>query len=148
MSIITVTPIRNLALLLDTAGQRQDAIDRAEKRGKLDQSEWAAASRVWSRQQEAISCAIIAEPPQNFDDVLAVLAELASRHDLIMGQGGDAAARELRDLHEMTAVAVKNCASRLARLFRPEVEPTEAQHQTFVWLSKQVERWLPSMEGR
>lgn len=142
------TPIRNMVLMLDTIAQRQDAIEAAEKRDDLCHEEWAPASRVWSRQQEALSCAIIAEPPQTFDDVLAVLTELAGRHDLITGQGEDATARELRDLGEMTAVAVKNCALRLAALFRPDDEPTEAQHQTLVWVSKQVEHWLPKTEAR
>ena len=145
---MTTTPIRNLVLMLDTASQRQDAIDVAEKRDDLSHAEWAPASRVWSRQQEALSCAIIAEPPQTFDDVLAVLTELVGRHDLITGQEEDATARELRDLGEMTAVAVKNCALRLAALFRPDEEPTEAQHQALAWVSKQVEQWLPKQEGR
>lgn len=145
---MTTTPIRNLVLMLDTASQRQDAIDVAEKRDDLSHAEWAPASRVWSRQHEALSCAIIAEPPQTFDDVLAVLTELAGRHDLITGQGEDATARELRDLGEMTAVAVKNCALRLAALFRPEGEPTDAQRQALVWVSKQVEQWLPQPKGR
>ncbi|NNG59805.1 hypothetical protein [Sphingomonas paucimobilis] len=145
---MTTTPIRNLVLMLNAAAQRQDAIEAAEKRDDLSREEWAPASRVWSRQQEALSSAIIAEPPQTFDDVLAVLTELAGRHDLITGQGEDATARELRDLGEMTAVAVKNCAVRLATLFRPDDEPTEAQHQALVWVSKQVEQWLPQAEGR
>lgn len=145
---MTTTPIRNLVLMLNAAAQRQDAIEAAEKRDDLSREEWAPASRVWSRQQEALSSAIIAEPPQTFDDVLAVLTELAGRHDLITGQGEDATARELRDLGEMTAVAVKNCAVRLAALFRPDDEPTEAQHQALVWVSKQVEQWLPQAEGR
>lgn len=144
---MTTTPIRNLVLMLDAAGQRQDAIEAAEKRDDLSREEWAPASRVWSRQQEALSCAIIAEPPQSFDDVLAVLTELAGRHDLITGQGDDATARELRDLGEMTAVAVKNCAARLAVLFRPDEAPTAAQHQALVWVSRQVEQWLPKPEG-
>lgn len=142
------TPIRHLSLMLDAAAQRQGAIDAAEKRDDLSRNEWAPASRVWSRQQEALSCAIIAEPPQTFGDVLAVLTELAGRHDLITGQGEDATGRELRDLGEMTAVAVKNCALRLAALFRPDEEPTEAQHQALVWVSKQVGQWLPKQEGR
>ena len=141
------TPIRHLSLMLDAAAQRQGAIDAAEKRGDLSRDEWAPSSRVWSRQQEALSCAIIAEPPQTFDDVLAVLTELAGRHELITGQGEDATGRELRDLGEMTAVAVKNCALRLAALFRPDEEPTEAQHQALVWVSKQVEQWLPIPGG-
>lgn len=145
---MTTTPIRNLVLMLDAAGQRQDAIEAAEKRDDLSREEWAPASRVWSRQQEALSCAIIAEPPQSFDDVLAVLTELAGRHDLITGQGDDATERDLRDLGEMTAVAVKNCAARLAALIRPDEEPTGAQHQALVWVSRQVEQWLPKPEGR
>lgn len=145
---MSATPIRNLVLMLNATAQRQDAIEAAEKRDDLSREEWAPASRVWSRQQEALSCAIIAEPPQSFDDVLAVLTELAGRHDLITGQGEDATPRELRDLGEMTAVAVKNCAVRLAALFRPDEEPTEAQHQALVWVSKQVGQWLPQTEGR
>ncbi|WP_156455540.1 hypothetical protein [Sphingomonas sp. CCH5-D11] len=140
---MTTTPIRNLVLMLDAASQRQDAIEQAEARDDLTREEWVPASRVWSRQQEALSCAIVAEPPQTFDDVLAVLTELAGRHDLITGQGGEATERELRDLREMTGVAVKNCALRLAALFRPDEEPTESQHQALVWVSKQVEQWLP-----
>lgn len=141
------TPIRNLSLMLDAAAQRQGAIEAAEKRDDLSHGEWASASRVWSRQQEALSCAIIAEPPQTFDDVLTVLTELAGRHDLITGQGEGATSRELRDRGEMTAVAAKNCALRLAALFRPDEEPTEAQHQALVWVSKQVEQWLPIPGG-
>ena len=134
---MTTTPIRNLVLMLDAAAQRQDAIEAAEKRDDLSREEWAPASRVWSRQQEALSSAIIAEPPQTFDDVLAVLTELTGRHDLITGQGEDATARELHDLGEMTAVAVKNCALRMAALFRPDEEPTEAQHQALVGIDIQ-----------
>ena len=145
---MTATPIRNLVLMLDIAGQRQQAIDTAEKRDDLPPGEWAAASRVWSRQQEALSCAIIAEPPQTFDDVLAILTELAGRHDLIVGQAEDATECELRDLQEMTGVAVKNCALRLAALFRPEEEPTESQHQALKWLTGQTKHWLPDAEGR
>ena len=145
---MTTTPIRHLVLMLDAAAQRQDAIEAAEKRDDLSREQWAPASRVWSRQQEALSCAIIAEPPQSFDDVLAVLTELAGRHDLITVQRDDATARESRDLGEMTAVPVKNCAARLAVLFRPDEEPTEAQHHALVWVSKQVEQWLPKSEGR
>ena len=145
---MATTPIRNLVLMLDTASRRQEALVCAERRDDIPGNAWASASRVWSRQQDALSCAIIAEPPQTFDDVLAVLTELAGRHDLIMGEGEDATARELRDLHEMTGVAVKNCALRLAALFRPDDEPTEAQHQALAWLSKQVGNWLPATEGR
>ncbi|MDF2494235.1 hypothetical protein [Sphingomonas sp.] len=145
---MATTPIRNLALMLDTVRERQEALDAAEKRNDLSHVEWAPASRVWSRQQQALSCAIIAEPPQTFDDVLAVLTELAGWHDLIMGQGEDATDRELRDLHEMTGVAVANCTQRLAGLFRPDEEPTEAQHSSLSCVSKQVEQWLPKQEGR
>ena len=142
------SPIRNLVLMLDAASQRQDALETAQKRDDLSRDDWARASRIWSRQQEALSCAIIAEPPQTFDDVLAILTELAGRQDLITGQGEDATARDLRDLGEMTAVAVKNCVLRLAALFRPGEEPTETQHQALVWVSKHVEQWLPKPEGR
>lgn len=145
---MTTTPIRNLVLMLEAANQRQEAIDAAEARGDLTNTEWAPASRVWSRQQEALSRAIIAEPPQNFDDVIAVLTELAGHHDLITGQGADTTEREIRDLGEMTAVAVKNCVLRLAGLFRPDAEPTEAQHQALMCLGKQAEQWLPRAEGR
>lgn len=142
------TPIRHLVLMLDAARQRQEAIDAAEARGDLTNIEWAPASRVWSRQQEALSRAIIAEPPQNFDDVIAVLIELAEQHDLITGQAADATEREIRDLREMTAVAVKNCVLRLAGLFRPDMEPTEAQHRALSCLGKQADQWLSTAEAR
>ena len=145
---MTATPIRNLLLMIDTVNQRHDAIDVADKRGELIHGDWAAASRVWSRQQQALSCAIIAEPPQNLEDVLTVLAELAARHDLIMEQGEDTTEHELRDLHEMTAVAVKNCALQLASQYQPEPALTGCQQSSLSWLSKQVAQWLPSMEGR
>lgn len=141
------TPIRSLVLMLETVAQRRDALERAQKRDDLSDAEWAPASRVWSRQQEALSCAILAEPPQNFDDVLAVLAELAGRHDLIIASG-DPTPNDLRDLHEMTAVAVANCTIRLAATFRPDDEPTETQHSALAWLGKQVRQWLPEQEGR
>lgn len=142
------TPTRHLVLMLDTVRERQEALDAAEKRNDLSHVEWASASRVWSRQQQALSCAIIAEPPQTFDDVLAVLSELAGWHELITGQGEDATERELRDLHEMTRVAVANCTQRLASLFRPDEEPTEAQRSALSWISKQTKQWLPAEGGR
>lgn len=145
---MTATPIRNLALMLDTVSQRQSALDDAQQRDDLSNAEWAPASRGWCRQQQALSCAIIAEPPQNFYDVLTVLTELAGHHDLILGQGEETTPRELRDLHEMTTVAVSNCILRLAGLFPPEEEPTESQHQSLGWVSKQIEQWLPKSEGR
>ena len=142
------TPIRNLVLMLDTITQRHNALDCAQHRDDLSDAEWAPASRVWCRQQQALSLAIIAEPPQTFDDVLAVLAELAGHHDLILGQGEEASEREIRDLHKMTGVALANCVQRLAGLFQPDDEPTDTQHQSLVWVSKQVEQWLPAAEER
>lgn len=144
---MSTTPIRNLVLMIDTIAKRQDAIDAAEKRGDLSHHDWAPASRIWSRQHEALQCAIIAEPPQTFDDVLTVLSELAVRHDLITTQSDDTAASDLRDLHEMTTVAVKNCALRLASLYRPDAEPTEPQHEMLVLLSTQAKQWLPAAKG-
>lgn len=144
---MTTTPIRSLVLMLDAVRERQEALDIAERRNDLSHVEWAPASRVWSRQQQALSCAIIAEPPQTFDDVLAVLTELAGWHEMIMGQGEDATERELRDLHEMTGVAIANCTQRLASLFRPDDEPTEAQHSALSWLSRQTKQWLPDTAG-
>lgn len=142
------TPIRQLALMLDKISQRQDEAERQKERDSLSYEEWAAISRIWSRQSEALSCAIIAEPPQTFDDVLAVLTELAAYHELVVGQGEEATERELRDLREMTDVAVKNCVSRLVGLFRPDEEPTEAQQQALARVSAQVRRWSPKSEER
>jgi hypothetical protein len=134
--------------MLDVNAQRQDALeDGAGRGGNVNSPEWAMCSRIWSRQQEALSCAIIAEPPEDMEDVLAVLAELAAHHDLISGQD-EVTARELRDLHEMSAVAVVNCAAAMSRLLTPEQEPTEAEHASRVWLFKRIEQWLPAKEGR
>lgn len=140
---MTITPIRNLVLMMDAASKRQEAIEAAERRGDLGSHQSSAASRVWSRQHEALSGAILAEPPQTFDDVIAVLSELASYHDLVVDEPDGLSKRELRDLHETTNVAVKNCALRLAALFRPDCEPTDHQHDAMIWVSKQVEQWLP-----
>ena len=145
---MTTTPIRNLALMLDAITQRHEALGHAQQRGDLSDVEWAPASRVWCRQQQALSCAIIAEPPQTFDDVIAVLTELAGWHELITGQGEEATERELRDLHEMTGVAVTNCTVCLAGLFRPGVEPTETQHAEIGRLAKLRQQWLPAQEVR
>lgn len=145
---MTTTPIRNLVLMLEIDRQRHETLEAAEKRDDITRAEWAPASRVWSRQQEALASAIIAEPPQTFDDVLAVLIELAVLHDEITGLCEDATEREIRDLHETTGVAVKNCLLRLCTLFRPDHDLTEAQHQSTLYLTKQAEQWLPTAGAR
>ncbi|RDE05575.1 hypothetical protein [Sphingomonas aracearum] len=141
---MTTTPIRNLTLMLDTVNKRLSAVDAAEQRDDLTRSEAAPANRVWCRQANALTCAIIAEPPQNFDDVLAVLSALSRWQDLITTE--DDNERDLRDLHEMTGVAVNNCVLRLASLFRPDEEPTDTQHQDLVCIGRQANRWLPELK--
>jgi len=140
---MATTPIRSLVLMVETANNRQNAVDRASAAGDGAFADCAAASRIWSRQQHALASAIIEEPPQTFDDVLAVLVSLANRHDLIVGEGEDATDRELRDLREMTGVAIKNIIARLAGMFRPDDEPTESMHRDLVCNAAQVAQWLP-----
>jgi hypothetical protein len=140
---MATTPIRSLVLMIETADSRQTAVERASTAGDWASDDWAAASRIWSRQQHALASAIIEEPPQTFDDVLAVLVSLSNRHDLIVGEGEDATDRELRDLREMTGVAIKNIIARLAGMFRPDDEPTESMHRDLVCNAAQVAQWLP-----
>lgn len=140
---MATTPIRSLVLMIETAAVRQHSIDDASKGEDWTQGEWSAASRVWSRQQHALASAIIEEPPQNFDDVLAVLVHLANRHDLILGMEEDVTERELRNLRQMTGVAIKNCVIRLAGMFRPDEEITETLHADIACFGKQVGQWLP-----
>lgn len=140
---MATTPIRSLVLMIETANDRQTAVEHASTAGDWDSGDSAAASRIWSRQQHALASAIVEEPPQTFDDVLAVLVSLANRHDLIVGEGEDATDRELRDLREMTGIAIKNIIARLAGMFRPEDEPTETMHRDLVCNAAQVSQWLP-----
>ena len=140
---MATTPIRSLVMMIETANDRQTAVERASTADDWSSDDWAAASRIWSRQQHALASAIIEEPPQTFDDVLAVLVSLAKRHDLIIGEGEDVTDRELRDLREITGVAIKNIIARLAGMFRPEDEPTETMHRDLVCNAAQVARWLP-----
>lgn len=142
------TPIRNLALMMDAASKRQEAIEAAEQRDDLTLQQSNFASRVWSRQHEALSRAILAEPPQTFSDVLTVLGQLASYHDIAVNESDTLTKRDLRDLHETTNVAVKNCAHRLASLFRPDEEPTDSQHDELTWVGREVEQWLPKQRER
>jgi hypothetical protein len=140
---MATTPIRSLVLMIGTANDRQNAVERASTAGDWSSNDWAAASRIWSRQQYALASAIIEEPPQTFDDVLAVLINLANRHDLVVGEGEDASERELRDLGEMTGVSIKNIIARLAGMFRPDEEPTESMHRDLDCNAAQVAKWLP-----
>jgi hypothetical protein len=140
---MATTPIRSVVLMIETANDRQNAVERASTAGDWSSNDWAAASRIWSRQQHALASAIIEEPPQTFDDVLAVLINLANRHDLVVGEGEDASERELRDLGEMTGVAIKNIIARLAGMFRPDDEPTESMHRDLDCNAAQVAKWLP-----
>ncbi len=138
------TPIRSLMLMLDIVRLRHEALDEAERREELTRGEWAPMSRTWSRQGEALSRAIIAEPPQTVDDVLAVLGELAGLRDLLVEQGEEPDERERRSLNEMTDFAIKNCIGCLAATIHPQEQPTEAQRSTFAWVSKQVAQWEAS----
>lgn len=140
---MTTTPIRYLMQMEETCAARHQAVDSASNAEGLSHGDWAPGSRVWSRQQHAIASAIIAEPPQDFDDVLAVLTHLICRHDMIVGEGEDASELDLRDLREMTGVALKNCGLTLAATIRPQNEPTAALHESLAFIRKSRHDWLP-----
>lgn len=136
------TPIRNLVLMLDAATRRQEVLEAAFDRPEL-QEEWASASRALSRQQQALAHAIVTEPPRTFDDVLAVLVELDGL--LLAADLDEQSDYERRNLHETASVAVRNCAVELARTIRPDLEPTESQHDAIARMAGQTERWLPPL---
>jgi hypothetical protein len=139
---MTTTPIRTLMQMHETCSARQSAVDRASNSDTEGTDRWAAASRVWSRQHDGLTSTILAEPPQNFDDVLAVLLHLVGRRDMILGDEG-ATKSELRDLQETTDVALKNCVVALAAMVRPDGEPTEFVHDSLHWISGHIGQWLP-----
>ena len=136
-------PIQSLVLMIESANDRQAAVERASTAGNCASGDWAAASRIWSRQQHAFASVIIEEPPQTFDDVLPVFVSLANRHDLIVGEGEDATDLEFRDLREMAGVAINTTLARLAGMFRPD-ERTETMHRVLGGNAAEVAQRLPS----
>lgn len=136
------TPIRNLVLMQEAVAKRQDALETAQSRDELSNVECDPMLRIWCRQHDGLTQAILAEPPQTFDDVLAVLIELEGFMDLHM-TADPMMGRELETFHEVIAVAVTNCTARLAATFRLEHEPTEAQRTDIDRIAHNAERWAP-----
>jgi hypothetical protein len=133
-----LTPIRSILNMRDLTRQRSEAVD-----AMVEAEEWAAASRVWSRQSEALLLAAVAEPPTNAEDALAVLTCLAEMRDQ-RGDGGNLSPFRAVDLAEMTTVAVQNCVVALAGNLVPKEDYTEAEVRSVEWSAKQVARWLPT----
>jgi hypothetical protein len=139
----TVTPIRNLVLMLDTIRVREEAVDARAKENNWTDGEWAQASRVWCRQRQDIQCAIAVEPPRNEEDVRAILQAVSNIHDLIVAAEDEATDRDRRDLDEMIAVALPACIALMGSL-SPSCDWTEEQHQAHEGNDGLITRWLPN----
>jgi len=140
--IAAVTPIRQLVLMLDTIRARMEAVDAADKERDWTHGEWAQASRVWSRQRYNIQLAIAVEPPQNEEDVRAILQAVSNIHDLIIAAEYEATDQERRDLSEIIAVALPGCIALLGKL-APAVDWTREQHEAHEGNAGLITRWLP-----
>lgn len=136
------TPIRTLMNMRHIAHLRNDAVEAASKAEDWLESDWARASRLWSRQAEALLLAVIAESPSNLDDVLSVmicLAEIRHQHDT----SAELSPYRDRDVAEMTDIAVHNCVRALAANVVPQDDLPESEIRDVDWSVKQVQHWLP-----
>jgi hypothetical protein len=107
-------------------------------------SEWSRASRVWSRQADALRHAIIGEPPTNLEDALSVLVCLAEmRHEDEMSDNESPI--PVCNVREMTDVAIHNCIRALAANVTPSTDPTETEVRDVDWSAGQCARWLPDV---
>jgi hypothetical protein len=133
--------IRTLVRMLATCSERQDALEGPDSlTGDVCSPEWSTASRVWTRQQEALSSAIVAEPPEDLREVLAVLAELAARQCELLNTA--ATPEQLREIHELSAAATVNCAVAMMRLLPAEESPGEPEYAGWGWLPNRAKYWL------
>ena len=136
MNALSLTPIQAPMDMRVLANQRNDAVEVAGQQDDGAPAEWAAASRIWSRQSEALCLAIVGEPPKSVSDAIAVLsclAELRDQHD-----GADYESRFAeRDIAEMTDVALHNCIVAMASGALHSAGPDVR------WSAAQVERWAP-----
>lgn len=111
------------------------------------EADWARGSRVWSRQSDGLTMAILAEPPQSIDDVQTILMNLVEFRDLL-GSYEDATAKEIRDRDEITDVAVHNCVVGMATLVTPDFEPTDYDLRSIDWSIGLTKGWLPDATAR
>lgn len=140
---MTNSTIRILMDIRHTAHERNEAVEDASRTRKETDQEWAFASRIWSRQAEALLLAVIAETPTSVDDALSVLICLAELRDQ-RSLDDDATPLRQRDLAEMTDVAIHNCTKALAGNVVPEHDRPETEHRDLIWGAGQVVRWLPT----
>lgn len=135
------TPVQTLTEMLSTAEARNSALDE-------DAPTWSSSSRIWSRQIEALICAIIAEPPQTIDDALSVLCALAEYRDAVDMDDTTEKMREVRNRDEMTDVAVHNCIVAIARDHRPRADLAPVLIKSVDWSARLAKNWLPDGKAR
>jgi hypothetical protein len=132
------TTIRRLMKLREEASRRSNAVEAL-----TDREVQPLASRVWSRQGNAIVIAIIAEPPTSAEDALSVLCCLAELRDQNKIADEDSP-HSSRDMAEMTDVAIHNCIAALAGNITPSADLLPTQDQDIAWSVRYARRWLPT----
>lgn len=137
------TPIRQLMAMLQTAEERGDAV-------LSNPHEWTrdSDSRVWSRQHDALMSAIVAEPPQDIYEALAVLEVLHSISSVEFdevepaGDLGEATAK-IRKLAEMTHIALCNVIARLGFVAEMDYDKGPSLNRLEIdYYPNQMRRWL------
>jgi hypothetical protein len=144
---MNATPIRALMNQRHIAIERNEAVETASNTQEWDQEVWAHASRVWSRQSEALILAVVAEPPCNLEDVLSVLSCLAEVRNL-HEDGADQSRFRDRDVQELTNVAIQNCVRALAAKVQPKHELPTSDVRDIEWSVDMTRRWLPEARAQ
>jgi len=140
---MTNTPIRQLMEMLQTAEERNDAVLTTPHEWTRDSD-----SRIWSRQLNGLMAAIVAEPPQDIFEVLAVLEVLhsitqAEFDEIELARDSAGAEVKLNVLSETVHIALCNVIARLGHVVEMDYDKGPSINRVEIdFYPNQMKRWL------